>query len=72
MRGLISFVNDNHMKKYLKEISVYVYYGSSVNNWPNNTLQASVAQSDARPSGNQVVAGSIPAGFGNILCRDWS
>ena len=30
-------------------------------------LLASVAQSNARPTGNQEVAGSIPAWFDNIL-----
>ena len=33
-------------------------------------LSASVARSDARSTGDQEVAGSIPAGSGNILsCR---
>ena len=30
-------------------------------------MPASMAQSDARPTGDQDVAGSIPAGSGNIL-----
>ena len=34
MRGLITLVNDNHMDNYLKEILVFVYYGSIVNNQP--------------------------------------
>ena len=34
MRGLISLVNDNQVYKSLKEILVYVYYGSIVNNRP--------------------------------------
>ena len=29
-------VNVNHMDKYLKEILVFVYYGSIVNNRPKN------------------------------------
>ena len=33
---------------------------------------ASVAQLDARPTGNQEVARSIPAGFGNILAKRFS
>ena len=32
MRGLISFVNDNHMDNNLKEILVYVFVGLIVNN----------------------------------------
>ena len=32
----------------------------------DNTQAASVAQSDSRPTGDQEVAGSIPAGSGNI------
>ena len=35
-------------------------------------LPASVAQLDARPTGDQEVAGSTPAEVGNILCGDWS
>ena len=31
----------------------------------DNTQAASVAQSDSRPTGDQEVAGSIPAGSGN-------
>ena len=34
---------------------------------PENGRLTSVAQSDARPNGDQVVAGLIPALFGNIL-----
>ena len=30
MRGLISFINDNHMENSLKDFSVYVYFGSIV------------------------------------------
>ena len=37
MRGLITFVNDNHADKYLKKILLFVYYGSTVNNRPKNT-----------------------------------
>ena len=33
--GLISFVNDTHVDKNLKEILVFVYYGPIVNNRPN-------------------------------------
>ena len=33
-RVLISWVNDNHADNYLKEILVYVYYGSIVNGRP--------------------------------------
>ena len=32
MRGLISLVDDNHVHNNLKEILVYVYHGSTVNN----------------------------------------
>ena len=32
--GLISLVNDNHMDNNLKEILMYLYYGSIVNNRP--------------------------------------
>ena len=35
-RGLISLVNDNHIDNNLKEILVYVYLGSIVNNQPKN------------------------------------
>ena len=35
MRFLVSLVNNNHMDNNLKEILVYVYYGSLVNNGPN-------------------------------------
>ena len=31
-----------------------------------------MAQSDARPTGDQEVAGPTPAEVGNILCGDWS
>ena len=33
------------------------------------SVQASVAQSDARPTGDEKAAGSIPAGSGNILSQ---
>ena len=33
-RGVISLFSDNHVNNYLKEILVYVYLGSTVNNWP--------------------------------------
>ena len=33
----------------------------------NEQMSASVAQLDARPTGNQEVAGSTPAEIGNIL-----
>ena len=36
MRGLISLVNDNHVDNKLKDILVYVYLGSIVNNRPKN------------------------------------
>ena len=36
MHSLISWVNDNHMDNNRKEILGYVYYGSVVNNWPQN------------------------------------
>ena len=36
MCGLIPLVNDNHVDNNLKEILVYVYYGSNVNNRPEN------------------------------------
>ena len=32
---MITLVNDNHMDNYLKEMLVFVYYGSIVNNQPN-------------------------------------
>ena len=35
-RGLILLVNDNHVDNNLKEILVYVYFGSIVNNLPQN------------------------------------
>ena len=34
--GLISLVNDNHVDNDLKEILVYIYYGSIVNNRSQN------------------------------------
>ena len=34
MSGLISLVNDNHADSNLKEILVYVYFGSIVSNQP--------------------------------------
>ena len=37
MRGLITLVSDNHTDNYIKEILVFVYYGSTVNNWPKNS-----------------------------------
>ena len=40
MHGLISLVNDNHMDNSLKEILVYVYFGSIVNNQPTNNGNA--------------------------------
>ena len=36
MHCLISLVDDNHMDNKLKEIFVYVFYGSVVNNQPKN------------------------------------
>ena len=36
MHSLISLVDDNHMDNKLKEIFVYVFYGSVVNNQPKN------------------------------------
>ena len=36
MRGLISLVNHNHVDNNLKEILVYVYFGSIVNNRSKN------------------------------------
>ena len=36
MCSLISLVNDNHVDNNLKEILVYVYFGSIVNNQPKN------------------------------------
>ena len=36
MHGLITLVSDNHVDNYLKEILVFVYYGSIVNDQPNN------------------------------------
>ena len=35
-RSLITLVNDYHVNNKLKEIWVYVYYGSAVKNRPNN------------------------------------
>ena len=35
MCGLISLGNDNHVYNNLKEIFVYVYFGTIVNNQPN-------------------------------------
>ena len=37
-RGLISLVNDNHVNNNLKEILVYVYFGSILNNWPKTAF----------------------------------
>ena len=34
----ISLVNDNHVDINFKEIMVYVYYGSTVNNKPQNGI----------------------------------
>ena len=36
MHGLITLFNDNHVDNYLKEILVFVYYGSIVNNQTKN------------------------------------
>ena len=36
--SLISLVTDNHVNKNLKEILVYVYFGSIVNNCPKNAV----------------------------------
>ena len=36
MCSLISLVKDNHVDNNLKEILVYVYFGSIVNNQPKN------------------------------------
>ena len=36
MRGLIFLVNDKYVDNNLKEILVYVYFGSTVNNQPKN------------------------------------
>ena len=36
MRGLITLDNDNHVDNYLREILVFLYYGSNVNNCPKN------------------------------------
>ena len=46
----------------LIEISVVLPLSLPLDFWP-----ASLAQSDARPTGDQDVAGSIPTGSGNIL-----
>ena len=35
-RGLVSLVNDNHVDNNLKEIFIYVYFGSIVNNRSQN------------------------------------
>ena len=40
MRDLISFVNDNHVDNNLKEILVYVYFGSIVNNQPKKQISS--------------------------------
>ena len=37
---MISLVNDNHMDNNLKEILVYVYLGSIVNNEPKHDEKA--------------------------------
>ena len=34
MCSLISLVNNNHMDNNLKEMLVYLQFGSIVNNWP--------------------------------------
>ena len=34
MRGLITFVNDNHVNNYIKEILAFVYYGSMETIYP--------------------------------------
>ena len=36
MSQMIQLVNDNHVDNYLKEILAFVYYGSTVNNQPQN------------------------------------
>ena len=36
MRGLITLVSSYHVDNYLKEILAFVYYGSTVNNRPND------------------------------------
>ena len=52
MGNLITFVNDNHVDNYLKEISVFVYYGSSVNNQPKNRHPSiSVVDAEFRKEG---------------------
>ena len=39
MYSLITLFNDNHVDNYHKEILLYLYYGSAVNNQPkNNTI----------------------------------
>ena len=38
MRDLILFVNDNHIDNNLKEILVYIYFGSVANNQSKNRL----------------------------------
>ena len=39
MCGFITLVNDNQVDNYLKEILAFVYYGSTVNNWPNKKYE---------------------------------
>ena len=41
MRGLKTFVNDNHVDNHLKEMLEFVYHGSIVNNRLNNVNKAS-------------------------------
>ena len=36
LQGLISLVDDNYVDNNLKEMLVYVYFGSIVNNQPKN------------------------------------
>ena len=46
-RGLISLVNDNHVNNNLKEILVFVYIGSIVNNRPENTYSLEICMNFA-------------------------
>ena len=38
--NMFTLVNDNHVDNYPKKIVGFVYYGSTVNNEPNNSLSS--------------------------------
>ena len=49
-RGMISLVNENHVGNKIKELLVYVYSGSFVNNRPKNSRFAAITKHKLFPN----------------------